>query len=130
LFPRWLSGLVVSLIGGWAAIQLFFWYLKRKMGNPPTDPSRVHVPAELTGFIERTFFMVLIGASGSLTTPWIVPLMFAWSAAKIGANWGRKDAEPAYPNVRAWTIRALLANLISMFFALVGGWIIIGPGKQ
>ena len=40
------------------------------------------------------------------------------------------DVSPTYQNVRAWTIRALLANLISMCFALVGGWIIlIGQAK-
>jgi hypothetical protein len=56
--------------------------------------------------------------------------MFGWIAAKIAANWGRKDADPPYPNVRAWTIRALLANLISMFFALVGGWLIVATGAN
>ena len=128
---RWLIGLTLSLLGGYAAIELFFWYLRRgPMPDPPKDPGNVYVPAALTGLIERTFFTILIGASGSITATWIVPLMFTWGAAKIAANWGRKDVQPVYPNVRAYTIRALLANLISMLFALIGGWIIVGKGTH
>jgi len=131
-FGRWISGLYVALIGGHATIQLFFWYLERTMGQPPKDTDGVYVPDWLTGLIERTFFTVLIGASGSVTTIWIVPSMFGWIAAKIAANWGRKDTggDKPYTNDRAWTIRALLANLISMFFALVGGWIIVSVGNH
>jgi hypothetical protein len=120
---RWTLGLSFSVFIGAALIRLFF-YILEKLWLGPTPKDRNHIPAWLTGMVERLFFTVLVGGSSD---PSNVPvLMFGWIGAKLAANWSNPRFQP-YPKARAFTIRALLAGLLSMLFALIGGWMARSP---
>jgi hypothetical protein len=81
------------------------------------------VPALITGVVERLFFTVLYGI---IPDPTGVPtLMFTWIAAKVAANWGH-ISRLSHPLTTTFTIRALLAGLLSMLAALIGGVIVRG----
>jgi len=76
----------------------------------------------LTGVVERLVFALFVAfdLSGA------VPAMMGWLAIKLASNWNRKDIE-SHANTRAFTFSALLAGLISMLFAALGG--LISNGK-
>jgi hypothetical protein len=132
---RWLVGLLVSLVLGSIFIWFFLLIVRRDLpeekppaagAQPDQKPTAVEaqirgVPASITGMVERLFFTVLVAmdASGVPTA------MVAWIGVKMAANWnrpGRGDSS----EVRVWAISALLAGLISMLFAYIGGWICSG----
>jgi hypothetical protein len=78
-----------------------------------TGSERARVSPWLTGIVERAFFTVVLAfdVSGASTA------MMAWLTVKMLPNWNRTTADPP----GAFT--ALLAGLVSLFFALVGGLI-------
>lgn len=51
--------------------------------------------------------------------------MMGWLAIKLASNWNRKDME-SNPNSRAFSFSALLAGLLSLMFASLGGMIACG----
>ena len=122
LAGRWLLGLVVALGLGDLSVHLFFVFLRRWLGRDPRNwNSGRRIPGHVTGLVERLFFMILVG--NSVNAGGGVPaLMLVWIGLKIAANWGNPMFKP-YPSTRAFTIRALLGGLVSMLFALFGGWI-------
>jgi hypothetical protein len=123
---RWAVGLFFAVIVGGLVIELFFFILERCWLGP-TPKAKNHIPAFITGMVERLFFTVLVGGSSN---PVAVPaLMFTWIAAKLAANW-KHPKFPPHPKARAFTMRALLAGLLSMMFALIGGWFISGNWAQ
>lgn len=119
LWP-WALGLFFSLYVGNLGTELFLERLRKWMGFtepkprfPSLKPSQREVPRELTGFIERLLFTILIGAEGALTA------MMAWLALKMASNWNFSGEN--YP--RPLALSALLAGVVSMLFAFLGGMI-------
>jgi len=123
---RWALGLLIGLGLGHLAVAGFFLWVRRWLGPDPRHHS--YIPGWITGLIERLFFLILVSMTSAPLL--IVPLMFTWSAAKIAANWGRNTATPFQGQRAAFTIRALLAGLISMLFALFGGMIAGGQAVK
>lgn len=121
---HWIVGLTFSLIVGWIITRLFLELLRKamKLGEKPNTPNEfgfLSAPPWLTGMTERLFFTVLVafGTSDVATT------MVAWLALKLATNWHRyKDDSTA----RYFGFSALLAGLVSMLFAFLGGLIIRG----
>jgi hypothetical protein len=126
---RWIVGLVVSLGVGGLVVWLFLCVLRRSLGlrcKPPrADPG---VPGWLTGFVERLFFTILVGVdvTGASTVA-IAGLMLGWMGLKLASNWNRPEQKD--PIIRVYAFCALLAGLLSMLFAFVGGWICSGVLK-
>ena len=118
---RWIAGLVFSLGIGHIAIWLFLRWLQRWLGDTPGDKGGKRVPDWVTGSIERLFFTILVGANDASGVP---ALMLGWLALKLATNWNHPIHKD--PELRPFAIRALLAGLLSMMFALVGGLICAG----
>ncbi len=122
-YTFWL-GLGIALIGGgfaaWAfstaSIKLF--KLPKK---PHTRTSRI--PPWLTGFVERTFFVILIANSTNLDN--IPEAMIGWLAIKLALNWEKFDPEEN-PTAQTRGLLALLTGAISLALAYIGGAIISG----
>jgi hypothetical protein len=80
-------------------------------------------PRWLTGCVERLFFTFLIafqvGGAGTA--------MVGWLAVKMAANWGRPPPEgQSREDHVGYAFTALLAGVLSMLFALIGGLIAAG----
>jgi hypothetical protein len=71
--------------------------------------------------VERLAFAVFVG----LELPDATTAMMAWLALKLAANWNRSDLERTSA-ARPFLFTALLAGLISMVFAALGGMIASG----
>jgi len=116
---RWFVAWFVSLVVGALIVSLFVWLLRWWLGIPRkrTDGGPA-VPTWLTGTVERLFFVPLVAfeVSGFPTA------MVGWLAVKLASNWNRVGATND-PIARAYAFSALLAGLLSMLFACVGGWI-------
>lgn len=117
----WVTGLAIALIVGQLITWIFLKLLRTWMGTPDKSPQALakRVPPWLTGTIERLFFTVLVGAN----VDGFPTAMMAWLALKLASNWNHKDVE-GHPDARAFAISALLAGIVSMLCALVGGLII------
>lgn len=125
ILVAWLVGFAVSLLVGGLVTWAFLKVLRNWMRLPAkpalSDPSRRRVPPWLMGTIERTFFTIAVGAnvSGAL------PTMAGWIALKLAANWSNAKNNATDPTL--WATSALLAGLVSMGFAMVGGLIAANP---
>ena len=119
---RWLIGLFVAIVVGGVVVRLFLYFVRGliKIGDKP-KPQIKRVPPWVTGFVERFVFAVLIG----LDVPGSATAMMGWLALKLATNWNRKDIENS-PSARPFAFTALLAGLISMMFAALGGMIASG----
>ena len=123
----WAEGLLFAIGVGHFCVKYPLDYLREKMGvnKPsrrapiPTFNKQPSVPPPLTGSVERLFFTVLVGSSvdGYPTA------MMAWLALKLASNWNHKDME-GKPGARALALTALLAGIVSMLFAVWGGFIV------
>ena len=118
----WLIGFALSLVGGGVAAWAFLACARgsSEAGPKPELGSR-RVRPLVTGIVERTFFtsLVAFNVSGYPTA------MIGWLALKLATNWNH----PAWkdkPAARTHALLALLAGLISMLFALLGGLVCSG----
>ena len=91
---------------------------------PPIPPSERQVPLWITGPIERLFFTLIIAfnISGAAVA------MIAWITLKMLSS--RKYREnlaklEKIPSALPFEYAGLIGNLSSMFFALIGGLIIL-----
>jgi hypothetical protein len=112
VIARWSLGLAVSLVVGGIVTHLFVRCLRRRINTVNSEATGVS--PWLTGMIERLFFTVVVAfdVSGTATA------MMGWLAVKMASNWNRLgvvDPPGAFS--------ALLAGLVSLLFALVGGLI-------
>ncbi len=118
----WIVGLAVSLVGGWVGTWAFLGIFRKLYKlYPLPSAGDAGVPAWLTGIVERAFFTFLVAFGVQA----VAPAMVGWLALKLASNWNH----PATPNkrtTRANAFLALLAGLISMGFAYVGGLICFG----
>lgn len=115
----WAIGLVFSVGVGHIVTGFFLNLLRGWMGVSKAllKGTDQEVPSWVTGVIERLFFTVLV----AVDTPAVPAYMLTWLGLKMAANWNHpvwKDT----PQARSVAISALLAGLISMLFALWGGW--------
>jgi hypothetical protein len=83
-------------------------------------PLTTRTPAALTGFVERVFFTILVASNVSD----ILTGMIGWLALKLGANWQSRKDEMDEEVRTNYAFSALLAGLVSMLMAYLGGWFI------
>jgi hypothetical protein len=116
LITRWILGLTVSV--GLGALVTEYFLSRLRSRTRTKSYGVVGVPAGLTGVIERAFFTVVVAfdISGTATA------MMAWIGVKMAANWNATEQRDP-----AGAFTAVLAGLISMLFALVGGLICRAP---
>jgi len=115
---NWVLGLACSLGIGWLVTHQFLIRLRRKFDVEKPDEGKA-VPSWLTGLVERLFFTIAIAfhISG-------VPVaMVAWVSIKMATHWNRINTE-SVPDGRFLVFSGLLAGMVSMFFAMIGGLII------
>jgi len=113
-------GLVIVTIGGGLVTQFFLWLIRDcllRLGDKPGKQKRVE--AWITGIVERSTFAIFI----VLDISGIAPAMIAWLAVKLVTNWNRPDSTKSLIQ-KPFAFTALLAGLVSMMFAAVGGWFI------
>lgn len=118
-----LRGLFVALGGGYLAVEVTLRALYRYQGltakpmRAANEPRRV--PPWLTGVIERGFFTVLVAydVSGAATA------MMAWMGLKLATNWNRVGNTQSPELWSAWAFSALIGGIVSLLFAVLGGFI-------
>lgn len=117
---QWIIGLLFSILIGQLVVWLFLKWLQLWLNKTPPDKGGKRVPDWITGGVERIFFTVLVGADASA----VPALMLGWLGLKMATNWN----SPAFkaPEMRPFAIRALLAGLISMLLAFLGGLVCAG----
>jgi hypothetical protein len=124
---RWIIGLGVSLgIGALVTGKLVEWLrapIEREVAEreKPLDIKRERLTIDnwLVGLIERPFFTVLVASEVSGTAVAIL----GWIALKMVFDWGVISWKEGDRLVRSYLFTALIGNLSSMFFALIGGLI-------
>jgi len=79
----------------------------------------LELPGWVVGTVERLFFTMLVAfnISGTATA------MIAWVTIKMLTDWHRILKPDAGLALRSLAFSALLGNMISLFFALIGGLI-------
>ena len=114
----WIAGLTIAVVGGAIVVPLFLYALRGSLGlgPKPKKPRFERVPPWITGVVERAVFATLIG----LGVPGAATAMMGWLALKLATNWNRKDIE-GNAKARPFAFTALLAGLVSMLFAAIGG---------
>ena len=120
---NWIAGLLVAIVVGHIVTGIFLYTVRGVLGfgSKPKDKTTKRVPPWLTGCVERLVFAVFVGLDISGTAP----AMIGWLAIKMATNWNRKDMETVTAS-RPFSFSALLAGLISMLFAVLGGMICSG----
>jgi len=118
----WVIGFAISILGGSFAAWAFLAFARRDTdaGSKPELGAR-RVKPWLVGAIERTFFTLLVAFKVS----GYPAAMIGWLALKLATNWNH----PAWkdnPEARTHGLLALLAGLISMLFAFLGGSVCAG----
>ena len=126
---RWGLGLLIALgVGHFVTTMLLDWLRERVERVHPEEAVNWRgpsiVPPEVTGLIERLFFTIIVAFDISGAAPG----MMTWLAVKMLTHWNR--VENNLPPFSAGAFTALLAGLVSMFFALVGGLICKGGGGR
>lgn len=121
---QWITGITFSLVIGHMVTWLFLQGLRHalRLGEKPLLANGgKRVPAWLTGVTERLFFTVLIGVNVTGAPA----AMVGWLALKLATNWNHPDWKDK-ADARTFALSALLAGLVSMIFALIGGLICAG----
>lgn len=118
---KWFLGLVFSLfIGHYAASWVRSWLYSscklKEWNRPRKGEGPARVKAWQTGFLERSFFTIVVG----LKYPGVLGAMMAWLGLKLGANWAHSILK-GKKLVTSYALVALLTGLVSMLFALIGG---------
>jgi hypothetical protein len=112
-----LAGLSISLILGHFAVSLVLEWLRRDLGKEAALPGE-ELPAWIVGTVERIFFTLAL--AGGL--PGVSVAMMLWIATKMAATWGNRSQER--PDIETLRSIALLGSVVSMTFALIGGWVV------
>ncbi len=130
LVIRWVIGLIIVSLGGgtlaaWGALKL--WRPKKEAHDGNNG-----VPAWVMGLGERLFFTLVI----AFWVPGAAIAMVMWITVKMVTGWNRpiptgkqNDAKVEKDELNKKVRQAmatLFVDLVSMFFALVGGLIAAG----
>lgn len=121
---RWVSGLAFSLVLGQFATWAFLATIRRASGlgsKPGSENLPKRLAPWLTGTVERLVFTIFVAAYPSAA----LGPMVGWLALKLATNWNHPHWKED-PQIRTWAMSALLAGLVSMLFAFVGGQIAAG----
>ena len=133
---RWGWGLAYAAFIGHLGAGVFLNTLRAYMNQPggTSIPGEEGVPAVLVGILERLAFATALGLDVSGNQVFVV--MSGWIAVKMAANWNRafpvtqnmspRATEVAFARRSRGAIAALLAGVVSLAFAVVGGGIIRG----
>ncbi len=111
----------VALIVGGLVTHAFLAGLRKYLGVSKPVSDIKGVPSWLTGVIERLFFTVVVAYN--LTGAAIG--MIGWLTLKMVTHWNRPTPESDRTRI-VNAFAALLAGIISMLFAIVGGLMIRG----
>jgi hypothetical protein len=112
-----LAGFTISLVVAAFAVSWVLEWLRRDL-EVESAPRDEHVPAWIVGTVERGFFTVVVAAGLS----GVAVAMILWIAAKMAVGWG--GGSQGIQDREALRYTALLGDLISMTFALVGGGVV------
>jgi hypothetical protein len=117
LWP-WAVGLFFSLYVGHLVTAYFLQTLREWMEFPKESFAPLHkeVPPRLTGVIEWLLFTILVGAG----VEGVPTAMIGWLALKMASNWNHPVMNTE-DGARAFALSALLAGVVSMLFAFLGG---------
>ena len=128
LFSWWILGGAVALVLGHLWITSFLKvvrnciYCYAKKNEEEIDDVFIRslaVPAAVVGVAERIFFGTLVAFDISATAA----AMVTWILVKMVTDWNRILASTGKWGPRSLAFSSLLANIISLFFALIGGLI-------
>lgn len=133
LFSRWFFGLGIFALGiGWLStfilVSVLDSYIQSKAAERKEEERydklvvAPDIPSWLVGLVERTFFTILVAFNVSATAV----AMIAWVTVKMLYSWDIAWSERGNITVRSLVLSALLGNLVSMLFALIGGLICRG----
>lgn len=122
--PEWIVGLFVSLVLGAAAVEIGLRLLRYmiRVGDKRSLPHASNVtgvPGWLTGIVERLFFTILIGFG----VQGVPAAMMVWIGLKLTTNWNHPRWKDTPEEWTVFAFTALLAGLMSMLFAALGGLI-------
>jgi hypothetical protein len=117
----WMLGLSTSVVGGALVTRVFLDGLRKFMRlekEEPADETTRPAPPWLTGALERLFFTLVV----AFGIPGAPAAMLIWLTLKTATNWNSpfRGGEPNLKRVR-FAFSSLLAGLVSMTFALMGG---------
>lgn len=119
----WFFGLLFGVGFGACVVQISLKRLKLSAGVDK-EPSEYQVAPWITGLIERSFFTILVGFAGAGSAG---AAMVGWLALKMATNWNNPNRYHSSTVIREAVRRhafvSLLAGMISMSMALLGGLI-------
>ncbi len=127
----WLVGLLgVSLIVG-SFVSFLVWLALRRWFNvtvqrlkwqvPPQAVGRIPVQPILIGILERLFFTILI----AFNIPAVAGGLVTWILVKMVSGWNRfTGSDDLWRRMLAFN--ALINNIVSLLFAVIGGLIANG----
>lgn len=114
--------MLVAVVLGGIVTGSFLHLLRKRLGvdiaTIDENPQLSKVPRSLVGIIERLFFAIAVAFNLS----GIIIGMIGWITVKMVSNWNR----PELGNHPTGAFTALLGNMVSMLFAMVGGLICAG----
>ena len=119
----WIIGLSVALILGDLVPRVAVWAMRRHINF--TEPKYPGISVLVTGTVERLFFVVAVAFNLS----GVIVAMIGWIGVKMAAHWGARTVaseQQAADSIYAIRISALLAGILSLFCAMVGGLICAG----
>lgn len=113
----WILGYSVAALGHFPAK----WFVDHFRGEITEQPA---VPNWATGLVERIIFATLVWARFS----GVVIAMLLWLTLKLAANWGAEgrfsDTQQPVQEIARIRLTAVVAGLISLFFAALGGLVL------
>lgn len=123
----WVWGLTFSLLVGHIVTSSFLSILRAAV-NLPEKPShaggRTSVPPGFVGLFERLLFTIWLGLSPD-NLPQVATASAAWLALKMASNWNHPDWKGT-PDARTYALTALMAGVVSIATAIIGGRICDG----
>ena len=111
---RWMIGFIVALVIGHYVAKNFLVYAHRRFDFE--KPEYVAIPGVLVATVEGVFFTLAVAFELSGVTV----AMIGWVTAKMAAHW---NLQKGMQNIEARRITSLLASLLRLTFAMVGGLI-------
>ena len=116
IYGKLIIGLVFALFLGHFVTDFLVNWLRKHTGE---EVASNNIMAILIGSFERLLFFPLVACD----MPGVATAIIAWIALKTAPDWERLKNEKNLETLKGPAFIRLLGNLLSMFFALVGGLI-------